>query len=199
MSQSIAVHRAGPTLGIKGALRSVVWLVVVGMALLLSACGRPYDPSEHAQPAPDATIGVGLTGIDHLADYLSVQDFSVNGVDGAQAGKGGRTVCCMVIPLKWRPGLKAVVRWNVTNWRDCHGEDFERTVTVEPYAKPGQVWVHFLANGSVRVISSIVGPGNPAYPGPHDAIPPKEPWYAYPIETTCKQHDDKVRAKERQP
>ncbi|WP_200949054.1 DUF3304 domain-containing protein [Frateuria sp. Soil773] len=171
------------------------------MALLLSACGRPYDPSEHAQPAPDATIGVGLTGIDHLADHVSIQNFWVDGVNGAQAGKGGSTVCCVVIPLKWRPGLKAVVRWNVTNWRDCKWESRERRVPVERYAKPGQVWVHFLANGSVRVISSDEGPRSPTYPGPPDVIPDKEPWKTIGWSPHCDKfpHVDAPEVKESLP
>lgn len=38
----------------------------------------------------------------------------------------------------------------------------------------------------VRAISSGVGPGNSAYPGPHDSIPTKNPWDVYPIEAICK-------------
>jgi len=89
-----------------------------------------------------------------------------------------------------------VVRWNVTNWRDCRGDDYVRTVSVEHYARLGQVWVHFLTDGSVRVITSEEDPYSPTYPGPHDAIPPKHPWNAYPPDVTCKEHDEKARAKE---
>jgi hypothetical protein len=138
--------------------------------------------------------GAGLTGIDHLADHLSVQNFSLNGKGGAQAGKGGRTVCCASLPLKWRPDLTAVVRWRVTNWRDCRGDSYERVVPVDPYKEIGHVWVHFLSDGSARVVSSDPGPGNPHYPGPNDEIPQKEPWDTYDWESRCpKKAEIKVK------
>ncbi len=40
-------------------------------------------------PKSSSTMSVGMTGIDHLADHLSVQDYWVNGQPGFQAGKGG--------------------------------------------------------------------------------------------------------------
>ena len=54
--------------------------------------------------------GVGMTGIDHLAEHLSVQDYQVDGHSGFQAGKGGRVACCAKVPLNWRPGLTVRVR-----------------------------------------------------------------------------------------
>lgn len=59
--------------------------------------------------------GVGMTGIDHLAEHLSVQDYQVDGHSGFQAGKGGRVACCAKVPLNWHPGLTVRVTWNVTN------------------------------------------------------------------------------------
>ena len=128
----------------------------------------------------DEGIGTGITGIDHLADHLSVQNFWVDGYNAAQAGKGGRTVCCATLPRKWRPGLKVQVRWEVVNWRDSKGACYIRDVPVEPYEEVGQLWVHFLSDGGVRVVSSIDGPRSPSYPGPRDLIPPKHPWDQYP-------------------
>ncbi|CAD5108261.1 DUF3304 domain-containing protein [Zestomonas carbonaria] len=130
------------------------------------------------EPRP-SMIGVGLTGIDHLPDHLSVQNFWFNGSSGFQAGKGGRLACCTSLPREWQPGMTAVVRWHVTNWRDCKWERYERRVPVDRYQEAGRVWVHFLADGSVRVVSSGIGPGNPEYPGPQDAIPQKHPPRTY--------------------
>jgi hypothetical protein len=156
-------------------VRAVLLLLIVP---LLVACKPSPDKEEMG--------AAGLTGIDHLADHLSVQDFSMNGHGGTQAGKGGSTVCCASLPLKWRPDLTAVVRWNVTNWRDCFGENFETVVPVERYEELGHIWVHFLSDGSVRVLSSNEGPRSQTYPGPHDVIPQKEPWDVYPLLDICK-------------
>jgi len=128
----------------------------------------------------DDKVGVGITGIDHLADHLSVQNFWVDGYNAAQAGKGGRTVCCAMVPARWRQGLKVHVRWNVTNWRDRTSESFEREVEVDRYQETGHMFVHFLADGSVRVLLSDYYPESDKYPGPRDPVPQKYPWKKFP-------------------
>ncbi|WP_313702053.1 DUF3304 domain-containing protein [Achromobacter sp.] len=132
------------------------------------------------QPKEDM-VPTSLTGIDHLADHVSVQNFWVNGSSGHQAGTGGSIVCCANLPRKWRPDLKVLVSWNVTNWRDCGGERRERWVPVERYEQVGSLFIHFLSDGSVRAISSNISPGygNDEYLGPQDPIPRKNPWHAY--------------------
>ncbi|NBA97758.1 DUF3304 domain-containing protein [Pseudomonas sp. R5(2019)] len=131
-------------------------------------------------------MGVGLTGIDHLPDHLSVQRFSVDGRGGAQAGKGGSLECCGSLPRKWQPDLTVKVRWNVTNWRDCKGEEHEEVVPVEPYDEIGRLYVHFFSDGSVRAVSSALAtPRSPDYKGPHDRIPQKYPWQIYNLDLTC--------------
>ena len=126
-------------------------------------------------------VPTSITGIDHLAEHLSIQNFWVDGYSGFQAGTGGSAVCCASLPRKWRPGLSAVVEWNTTNWRDCGWESRERRVPIERYEKVGTLFVHFLSDGSVRAVSSNISPGysNPDYLGPHDPIPRKNPWDVY--------------------
>ncbi|MDG2519232.1 DUF3304 domain-containing protein [Lysobacter soli] len=155
------------------ALRYVATLPVLLAASLMAGC-------------EEQTAGVAITGIDHLPKHLSVQQFYVDGYSAFQAGTGASTVCCAVLPKRWRPDLTVEIRWNVTNWRDCEGHEYVRRVPVEPYEEPDRLWVHFMADGSVRAVSSGVGPGNPAYPGPHEPIPSKNPWDIYPIEAICK-------------
>jgi hypothetical protein len=122
-----------------------------------------------------------MSGIDHLADNLSVTDFWVNGTGGFQAGQGGRSAPSPVLPDKWHPGLMVHVVWHVRDWQHDRGSTYEADVPVEPYTEDGgTVWVHFLANGTVRVVVSNMGPRSPIYPGPRDPIPEKEPWDMYP-------------------
>lgn len=152
-------------------------------------------PEDLTQVDPDELVGVGLTGIDHLYDHLSVQEFSVDGASGAQAGDGARQVCCVKLPRVWHPGLTVEVRWNVTNWRDCTGQDLVNRVPVERYDQLGQMWVHFLPNGVVRVVSSNYYPesaGRPDLKYPvKDPIPDKEPWDEYPLIETCKSKEER--------
>ncbi|TAK83112.1 MAG: DUF3304 domain-containing protein, partial [Aquabacterium sp.] len=88
-------------------LRKVTWRalwLVVTLAGILTACRA--DPDK-------ASVSVGITGIDHLADHVSVQNFWVNGYSADQAGKGGSTVCCATVPRKWRQGLTVRIRWGI--------------------------------------------------------------------------------------
>jgi len=129
--------------------------------------------------ADDAMIPLAIVGIDHLADHVSVQNFWVDGYSGGRAGKGGASVCCASVPKTWKPGLTAKVRWEVFNWRDWESDEYTVVVPVEQYGDLDQLYVHFLADGSVRVVPSLEGPLSPTYPGPHDPIPRKKPWEAY--------------------
>lgn len=151
------------------AASSARWLLCVGLLWLASACSAKED-----------TVGVGLTGLDHLAAHLSIQNFWVNGSSGHQAGKGGSTVCCVSLPATWRPGLIVHVKWGVTNWKRRVYSYYERDVAVDRYDAPGNMYVHFLRDGEVRVLADGFYPEKPGYPGPsYDTVLKKKPWDIY--------------------
>jgi hypothetical protein len=146
------------------------WFAAALLVTGLSAC--------NAKPEP--MVGVPITGLDHLAETLSVQQFSVNGTGGAQAGKGGSQVCCVDLPKQWRPGLTVKVAWAVTNWPAKVYSQHEREVPVEKYEEVGNLYVHFLLDGSVRVLSSLTYPEKPSYQGPaYSTVLRKDPWKTY--------------------
>ncbi|CAB3803279.1 hypothetical protein LMG28688_05738 [Paraburkholderia caffeinitolerans] len=150
------------------------WRAAFGVALLaaLTAC---------QSAGKEERFGYGMGGIDHLADNLSVTDFWVNGAAGQQAGTGNAGVQAPLLPAKWRPGMTVHVVWDVRDWQHDKGSTYEADVPVEPYPEEGgALWVHFLADGTVRVVVANHGPRAPDYPGPHDPIPRKQPWYMYP-------------------
>lgn len=169
--------------------RPRTWILSLGLvfSLVLSACDRGgedasiHEASIAASPKGDELIPLGLSGIDHLPDHVSVQDFWVNGVAGQQAGMGGSTVCCVSVPRRWRPGMKVRVRWLVLNWRDWRDDIYEADAEIDPYTEDhfGQFFVHFLPDGSVRAAVSMEGPESPDYPGPRMHIPRKYPWKVY--------------------
>ena len=149
-------------------------IVFVGLvyALFLVGC--------QAREASGETIGVSMTGLDHLAEHLSVQNFWVDGHLAHQAGKGGSQVCCATLPLKWRPGLSVTVKWGVTSWRDHVFSMQERVVPVKQYGKVDALYVHFLRDGGVRAIVSNTYPEAASYPGPpYSSVPRKQPWKDY--------------------
>jgi hypothetical protein len=144
-----------------------IWLFMLGFALI---------GAFHAR-----TASASMGGVDHLPEYLSVSNFWINGAWGAQAGTGNAGTPGPALPYKWHPGLTVHVKWKVADWKGSgHGGDYEADVPVEPYDIRGNLWVHFLADGSVRVVVFNGGPRTPGYPGPHDPIPDKKPWIKYP-------------------
>jgi hypothetical protein len=163
----------GPGFKSKPVLAMRGLMLVALLAFALGACRADEQTSD---------VGVNITGLDHLAEHLSVQDFWVNGTNGHQAGKGGRQVCCAKLPAKWRPGLTVKVAWGVTNWRDHVYSMHERIVTVDKYDELGTLYIHFLRDGSVRAVTSMYaawGKGG-YYPGPdYSTVPRKQPWTDY--------------------
>lgn len=181
----------------------------LGATLIIAALGscyaHPAGAIDKGQPtispaamsagdlarADNEMIPLAIVGIDHLADHVSVQNFWVDGYSGGRAGKGGASVCCASVPKTWKPGLTAKIRWEVLNWRDWESDEYTAVVPVEKYGELDQLYVHFLANGSVRVVPSLEGPLSPTYPGPHDPIPRKKPWDVYEDKhkpTKCTDH-----------
>jgi Protein of unknown function (DUF3304) len=152
-------------------LRSARALMLAMAACLFAGC--------QAVSAQPEMVGVDMTGIDHLADHLSVQDFQVNGRSGFQAGRGGRVACCVSVPLDAGSGYRLRITWNVTNWRDRTSEEREADVALERPEPQGRLYVHFLADGSVRALLSNYAPWAKDYPGPK-GIPKKNPWDVYP-------------------
>ena len=140
-----------------------VLLAGLALALTLTACQEPKEP-DNKEGVP-----VGITGINHTTTYIA--DFYIDGAFGGNisninnGGGGGSTTCCVVIPHHYRPGLTAKVRWNHTesridNWK-------EAVASIEPYSDGGgRAWVHFMQDGSVRIVVSNYAPGHSDYPGP---------------------------------
>jgi hypothetical protein len=114
---------------------------------------------------------VPLTGVHHMGDKFNIPQFYADGYDGSNVGReggGGRNVCCVLLPRKWRPGLSVEVRWAVDDFTHEKpaevevgnfdsveaGGIFIAQVPVERYELAEHLWVHFFAGGKVRVVSS---------------------------------------------
>ena len=142
---------------------------------LLAACHARPREAESTAAAASATIAAPQ------AAKRSKSDDEMIGSSGARAGKGGSQVCCVMVPRKWRPGLKATIRWGVLNWRDRATDEFEAVVEIGQFEELGIFFVHFLPDGTVRAVVSDQGPRSPTYPGPRVPIPQKYPWDKYDL------------------
>lgn len=131
---------------------------IILFCLLLGACRLA-----------DATDSVGVVGYNHTG--TTIVQFLVSGGGGGSfiyAHQGGGAACCVSIPKKWNSGLTVEVEWTADL------KSFKReSVSVPQYdARAGQMAVHFLRNGDVRVFVTSLGLGHPDYPlkGPEASL-----------------------------
>ncbi|WP_240072053.1 DUF3304 domain-containing protein [Cupriavidus taiwanensis] len=158
----------------------VAVMIFSALTMLVAACGKGGEQ-------PDDTLASSITPYNHTPDYI--HQFYVNDAWGGNSrayGGGGSFVCCVTYPGKWHEGLTAEVRWTTSSSDpNATGAEAEETwheaiVPIEKYEKPGNVNVHFLPDGKVRIIISSMGSGHPDYPGPDYPVKPPdfqfEPW-----------------------
>lgn len=153
--------------------------LILGLGLFVAGC-----EAEH--PAAD-NVEVHVIGVDHLPEHEAVLGFSVNGVGSFQAAGAGSIACCLTLPRKWQPGLAVNVKWNVVNFRECEGDNYEITVPIGFYPKAGDLRVHFLPRNSIRIALDNVPlsgltPDDHAIPAP---VLEKEPWNVYSLQDIC--------------
>jgi Protein of unknown function (DUF3304) len=139
----------------------------------------------------DNTLAVGYKAYNHTA--TSIVSIIVNGEGGilhATAYGGGGEICCVALPTKWHPGLKATIKWQEegTYKVDEHGAVVkvdgvpvlirkpykERIIDVPKYEggeRTGQFRIHFFPNDEVKVTVLLFGPGDPRYPYPRPRAP----------------------------
>jgi hypothetical protein len=154
------------------------WLIpgVLGL-LMLQACSKPA-PTRYGAP---------IEGYNHTS--AAINYFSVNGGGGSNFGPhlgGGSQTCCASMPVKWYPGLTAVVEWEKDPTPHAYGawpepmfsdawrermkrEKLNNTrhraiVEVAPYEELGVVSVHFLPCDQIKVAAGRTYRGMPEHP-----------------------------------
>jgi len=125
----------------------------------------------------DNYIPVTVTGVHHMGGDYRIAAFYVDKYSGGtvgESGGGGSMVCCLMLPRKWYPGLKANVRWEVRHIVRSSNPALPETeevaglyhaqVPVEAYDEPENFWVHFFPQGGVRIVVSAFGPYGKQHP-----------------------------------
>ncbi len=157
------------------AMKRLLFLVCVS-GLALQGC---------AEPKPKM-LGAPIEGYSHTS--AAINWFSVNGNGGPNLspyGYNGGQMCCIALPVKWRPDLTVVVEWEkdpdphaYVNWPPLgtdgyraaykvHAAKYTRHRVVAPvarYERLGVVDVHFLPCNQVAVSAVAELPGQPGYP-----------------------------------
>jgi hypothetical protein len=160
--------------------RGPLWKRLLVLTVLALAFSWLYS-SIRERSRQNSFAGVALTGVQHIGPDYNIWDFYVDGYNGSNVGReggGGSSVCCVMLPKKWRPDLTVELRWAVGDWskeipvetnagnyKSITSEGvYKARVPVEKYEIPAQVYVHFYAGGKARVVSSGVGSGNSKHP-----------------------------------
>ncbi|EIK97263.1 hypothetical protein PMM47T1_05751 [Pseudomonas sp. M47T1] len=151
------------------------WLAAVVM--VLAGC----------TPKPPSKLGAPIEGRNHTG--AAINWFMVNRNGGPNVGPyggGGKQNCCVLLPVRWQPGLKVLVEWekdpNVGASRYWKERMFSEAwhermadhrakythhsawVEVAPYDKLGVVDVHFLPCDKIAVSAVAELPGMKGYP-----------------------------------
>ena len=151
------------------------------MALLFSASlSGCFEPEKS---------GVSYAAYNHTdKSIVSIIVNGEGGILGSRAHGGGGEICCVVIPNKWRPGLKATIKWQQDDIPvfDTTGKRVirngipvviespwkEKNVEVSDYGEQlGRLFIHFLPRDEVKVAVSLYGPGHPNHPYRFDDTP----------------------------
>ena len=128
-------------------------------------------------------VAGNIAAINHV-EGTAINWFSVNGY---RAHGGGGSSCCIILPVKWRPGLKVDVEWQVdldpyaySKWPPLGSDGYRAeqvkhkakyrhySATVDlpewPERKLCSLNVHFLTCERVAVTTSCSTYGQPDYP-----------------------------------
>ncbi|WP_413704564.1 DUF3304 domain-containing protein [Pseudomonas sp. Pseusp16] len=130
--------------------------------------------------ADNEMAGGNLQAVNHTLHTINW--FSVNGY---RAHGGGGSSCCIILPIKWRPGLKASIEWEVdpepfaespplgTNefreFMKTHKAKYRHYSTIVDIpewqgTESCDLKVHFLTCNKVKVTTSCWGYGSPNNP-----------------------------------
>ena len=120
------------------------------------------------QACGDEGTAVSLTAYNHSRTN-DIDYFRVNGPGGVgvRHGSSSGEACCVVIPNKWRPGLKTSVTWRYISPNDNGIDvmpDMTREVELPKYSHPDAIQVHFYESDKVKIVVSKCSPEHPFYP-----------------------------------
>ncbi|TKK27391.1 hypothetical protein PspCFBP13528_22450 [Pseudomonas sp. CFBP13528] len=130
--------------------------------------------------ADNEMAGGNIQAINHTLSAINW--LSVNGY---RAHGGGGSSCCIIMPIKWRPGLKANIEWEVDpdpfapspplgtdefrSFMVKHKANYQRHSAIVdipewPDTKRCGLTVHFLVCNQIKLTSSCWAPSSPNYP-----------------------------------
>jgi hypothetical protein len=116
----------------------------------------------------EATTPVSLTAYNHTQTH-DIEYFTMNGAGGINVRRGASSPekCCIVIPNRWRPGLKVSITWRYEPPNDNPNEVMPvitKELELPKYPHPDAIRLHFYENEKIKIILSKCSPKHPFYP-----------------------------------
>ena len=148
---------------------SLRFLILLCLSTSLASCA--------SEPVVDPMGAGSQVAVNYTAE--SIQWYSIDQAGGGTVIPYGIAggICCALYPRKWTPELRVVVKWERS---DCVGQEhlcthesivthkypfkkFRKTVPIQKYTDPGEVFIVFDPNDEVRVFVSKYGVGSPSF------------------------------------
>ena len=134
-------------------------VLIIFLAVMLGLGWKGYDIYLGSQRAIASIVPYNHTDVAVVDFYV---DEHWGGISDPHTG-GGRSLCCVTVPVRWHTDLKVTVKWKKT--RDSKW--YSQQVKIPPYDEEvGELQVHFLDKDEVRVIITLWGlrsPNNPLH------------------------------------
>ena len=151
------------------------WLILAVTIVFISGCSHAGDG--------DYTAG-DIRGINHTPNVINYVKVNGRGGPNISAYGEGGGYCCVMLPMKWMPGLKAHIEWEVDpmtaskfpeykNWEKyllwekevkASYQIHTAVVAIPQYGKERcGLTVHFLPCNQVKVTTVCQGYGTPGY------------------------------------
>jgi hypothetical protein len=120
-------------------------VLITFLAVVLGLGWKGYDIYKGSQRTIASIVPYNHTDI-------AVDNFYVDehwgGISDAHTG-GGRSLCCVTVPIRWHPDLKVTLKW----LKDGDNNWYSQQVRIPPYDEEvGELQVHFLDKDEVRVV-----------------------------------------------
>jgi hypothetical protein len=144
-------------------MRILMKFLFLFCAIFLAACAA--KPSRD-----DASYGASVGIVNHTGKFI--YSVSVDGGGGGHMeawGAGAASVCCVMVPRKWIPGMQVLVSWDMPEGSKHIVK--EKRVDVERYDEPGSVYIHIFPDDEIRVVVSNYGGWSKQHPIPAPVKP----------------------------
>ncbi|WP_419963316.1 DUF3304 domain-containing protein [Pantoea vagans] len=153
------------------------WLILAVAILFTSGCSHAGGGGYTAGD---------IRGINHTPNVINYVKVNGRGGPNISAYGEGGGYCCIMLPMKWTPGLKARIEWEVDPNPDeyipmkkrgsgyeeeayaRHAANYQTHTAVVDIPQYGKercgISVHFLPCNQVKVTTVCQGYGTPGYP-----------------------------------